>query len=222
MATCEICKCKLKNINGLAKHITNRHAITKEDYYKIYINKISDVCVCGTKKKFRNLGEGYRQYCSVKCRSKNITPTTYWKGKKQPQEMINARRNTMIEKYGVSNGFLTNHSKAETYKGFTCRSSYEKMFLDFAEKYGYTISVPERISYEHEGSSRHFYPDFYIEELDLIVEIKSNWTWNQQLDLNISKMVCTIEQGYDIVFIDEEHGLTNKALWSELNEYLRT
>ena len=134
--------------------------------------------------------------------------------------MIDARRNTMIKKYGVSNGFLTNHSKTEKYKGFICRSKYEKIFVDFAEEYGYTLTVPERIKYEYEGRKRYYYPDFYINELDLIVEIKSNWTYFKQLDLNIAKQVCTIEQGYDIIFIDEEHGLLND--WNELNEYLRT
>lgn len=221
MKTCEICDKEFNNINGLAKHIHNQHKdISKEEYYKKYINEMSSICVCGATKKFRTLGEGYRQYCSMKCRSAHVDNVTPALGRKQSQETINKRRNTIYERYGVTNGFLTNHSKAEKYKGFTCRSKYEKMFVDFAEQYGYTLSVPHRISYEHEGRSRHFYPDFYINELDLIVEIKSDWTWNQQLDLNISKMVCTIEQGHDIIFIDEEHGLTDITLWDELNEHI--
>lgn len=222
MSICKICNVELKNINGLAKHITNQHQITKQEYYDTYISNISSVCVCGNKKVFRGLGEGYRKHCSVKCRSEHIKPNIYWQGKKQPQEMVDLRRNTLLKKYGVSNGFLVNHPKAERYKGFLCRSNYEKMFVDFAEEYNYTLSVPERITFTHENKTRYFYPDFYIKELDLIVEVKSNWTWLQQLDLNLSKMVCTIEQGYDIVFIDEEHGLMNPLLWNELNEYLCT
>lgn len=221
MPICKMCNSQFSSINGLAKHISNRHDISKKDYYDKYIQTVSPTCICGTEKKFRNLGEGYRTYCSPKCRSNHTTPTSYWQDKKQPQHMIDKRRSTINQKYGVSNGFLINHSKAERYKGFVCRSKYEKMFVDFAEQYGYTLSVPQKISYEHEGRSRFFYPDFYIEELDLIVEIKSSWTWQRQLDLNISKMVCTINQGYDIVFIDEEHGLTDQKFWSELDEYLR-
>lgn len=221
MTACKICNANFNNMNGLAKHITNQHNITKKEYYDKYIKLVDSTCVCGVEKKFRNLGEGYRTYCSPKCRSNHIAPTSYWQNKKQPQHMIDKRRNTINKKYGVSNGFLTNHSKAERYKGFVCRSKYEKMFIDFAEHFGYTLSVPQKINYIHEGRSRNFYPDFYIEELDLIVEIKSNWTWERQLDLNISKMVCTINQGYDIVFIDEEHGLTDQNFWSELDEYLR-
>lgn len=221
MTICAICKKEFKNINGLAKHIIN-HSISKQEYYDLYITSISSTCICGKNKKFRNLGEGYRTYCSPKCRSAHVKPTTYWQGKTQSQELIDKRRNTMLTRYGVSNGYLTKHSIAEKYKGFVCRSKYEKLFVDFAETYGYTLSVPDRILYTHEGTSRHYYPDFCIDELDLIVEIKSDWTWKQNLDLNISKMVCTIEQGYDIVFIDEEHGVHDPKLWDELDEYLHT
>lgn len=222
MAICKICNTELKNINGLAKHIYNQHSISKEEYYNKYVKETSPICICGKKKKFRHLGEGYRTYCSPKCRSNHIEPTKYWEGKKQPQSMIDKRRNSMIEKYGVANGYLTKQSVAEKYKGFVCRSKYEKSFVDFAEKYNYNLTVPEKIPYEFEGRSRYYYPDFYIEDLDLLVEIKSDWTWKQQLDLNIAKMTFTIQQGYDIVFLDEEHGINDEKLWDELNEYLRS
>lgn len=193
MATCKICNVELKNTNGLAKHIRNQHNIEKEEYYNTFIKNVSPICICGNQKKFRNLGEGYRTFCSPQCRSKHVVPTKYWEGKKQPDEMIDARRNTLHERYGVTNGYLVKHSKAEKYKGFTCRSKYEKMFVDFCEKYGYTLEVPNSIRYIHEGRPRHYYPDFYIQELDLIVEIKSDWTWNQNLDLNISKLTAALE-----------------------------
>ena len=222
MTTCKICSAELKNINGLAKHIYNEHSVGKEEYYNTYVKETSPLCICGKQKKFRHLGEGYRTFCSPQCRSNHIPAVKHWEGKKQPQSMIEKRRNTMIEKYGVANGYLTKHSIAEKYKGFVCRSKYEKSFVDFAEKFGYVLSVPERIKFEYEGRSRYYYPDFYIEDFDLIVEIKSDWTWKQQLDLNIAKMVFTIQQGYDIVFLDEEHGINNEKLWSELDEYLRS
>ncbi len=222
MPICALCETEFNNLNGLAKHLTATHKTSKQEYYDTYIAKVSKICVCGKEKKFRSVGEGYRTYCSPQCRSNHTEATKYWEGKKQPQEMINKRRDTMVERYGVANGYLTKHRVAEKYKGFVCRSKYEKLFVDFAEAYGFNLSVPDRIPYEFEGRSRYYYPDFYIEELDLIVEVKSDWTWSQQLDLNIAKMVCTIEQGYDIVFLDEEHGINNPLLWDELNESLRT
>ena len=220
MIKCKICDSEFNNINGLGKHLTFTHKIDKKFYYDKYIGNSNSICVCGKEKKFRTLGDGYRQFCSPKCRSNNLAPVKHWEGKKQPQSMIDKRRNTMIEKYGVANGYLTKHSVAERYKGFVCRSNYEKSFVDFAEKFGYKLSVPEKIRFDYNGRSRYYYPDFFIEDLDLIVEIKSDWTWKQNLDLNIAKMVCTIEQDYDIVFLDEEHGINDEKLWDELNEYL--
>jgi hypothetical protein len=141
-------------------------------------------------------------------------------GKKQSQEMIDKRRKTQLEKYGVACGFLVGQSKAVRYKNMICRSSYEKVFLDFAEKFNYTVEVPQKIRYEHEGKSRYYFPDFYIKELDLIVEVKSDWTWHQNVDLNISKLTCALGLGFRIVVIDEEDGLLDPEEWENLNEYL--
>lgn len=221
MSICKICNKKLKNANGLAKHITNQHNITKEEYYNEYIKEVSPYCKCGKRKKFRDLGVGYLKYCSMKCRSKYNEPTKYWEGKKQPQEMIDARRNTLIEKYGVCNGFLVNqHTVAENYKGIVCRGEWEKTFIDFCEHYNLKVEVPKKIDYNYEGRQRYYYPDFYLPKFDLIVEIKSTYTYLLHADMNAAKQHAAIAQGYDIVFIDEENGLKDKQLWSELYEYL--
>jgi hypothetical protein len=221
MVECKICNTRLKNTNGLAKHIHNQHSnISKEEYYNLYINESDSLCQCGNTKKFRDLGVGYLKHCSMKCRSKFSEPTKYWEGKKQPQEMIDKRRNTLIERYDVACGFLLGHSSVEKYKGFICRSTYEKMFIDFAEYYEYTISVPNKISYIHKNRKRWYFPDFYINELDLIIEIKSKWTWDLNYDMNNDKIKFTKMSGYDILIISEENGLMDKSKWSDLNEYI--
>lgn len=117
MIECKICNKIFKNLNSLGKHLYNSHSnITAEEYYVTHIGKVSNVCICGNRKKFRNLGEGYREYCSVKCRSNNTEPARYWAGKKQPEEMIKKRISNTdqalkeskkvennLKKYGVSN-----------------------------------------------------------------------------------------------------------------------
>jgi hypothetical protein len=129
MYSCAICDKSYKNINGLGKHIQASHNITRKHYYDQYIGTVSSKCICGIDKKFRDLGEGYRKFCSPACRSKYSKPQKPWLGKKQPQEMIDKRRKTQTEKYGVACGFLVGHSKAIKYKNMFCRSSYEKNFL---------------------------------------------------------------------------------------------
>lgn len=117
MIECKICKKECKNFNSLGKHLHHSHPnVSSEDYYLEHIGKANPTCICGCKKKFRGFSEGYREFCSVKCRSNNIEPTRYWSGKKQPEDMIARRvsntdqvekeaikaKNNM-EKYGVSN-----------------------------------------------------------------------------------------------------------------------
>jgi hypothetical protein len=130
MFTCNICFKKFNKMNSLGAHITFFHKeLTKEQYYCEHINEISSICECGNKKKFRDLGEGYRKYCSLKCYNKYKEPTTYWKGKKQPKEMIEKRiqntnqelkfekqRKAYLERYNVENPSQLNWVKEKISK----------------------------------------------------------------------------------------------------------
>jgi len=114
---CQICFKKFKFCLSLAKHIFHSHKnITREQYYNKYIKKKNPICRCGKRKRFRGLGEGYRDYCSIKCRDKYVKHICYWEGKKMPLYIIKkrvkhtnykkckiTRRKTMLRKYGVVN-----------------------------------------------------------------------------------------------------------------------
>jgi len=126
---CGICKISLKNLRALGNHLFHSHnSVTRQEYYDTYIGKVSSVCECGNKKNFRGLGEGYRTFCSVECRSsnkqfrKNISEKNT--GKVQSKETIQKRikntnqiekeRNrkaTSIARYGVDNPTKTNEIK---------------------------------------------------------------------------------------------------------------
>jgi len=73
MIICEICKKEFEYINNLSKHI-NIHNITKQKYYDKYLKKENEgICKeCGRLTKFENLGFGYRNFCGIKCSSRNI------------------------------------------------------------------------------------------------------------------------------------------------------
>ena len=130
MIVCCICNSTFKNFNSLGKHLYYSHnKIEKEEYYTQYINEVSNICVCGSIKKFRNLGEGYRLYCSPKCRSENVEHAKPWLGKKQTQEHIHkriqntnqkdkeiVRKNTMIFRYGFDNPSLLDDIKIKISK----------------------------------------------------------------------------------------------------------
>jgi hypothetical protein len=69
---CEIegCKYICKSIGALSKHIAYNHNLSKKDYYDKFIKEDNDdKCVhCGNPTSFKNLKEGYQNFCSNKCR----------------------------------------------------------------------------------------------------------------------------------------------------------
>lgn len=304
MVKCEICKRDFNNINGLGKHITKSHKeFSKEEYYIKFINEKDSFCVCGSKKKFRGLGEGYRQYCSVKCRSDNIEPTSYWKGKKQPKEMVDKRikntdqlkkeekrKQSTFFKYGVDNPSKTekvknkislsnvgrkcprtpghqqkiiysrknngtlNHTKSTIEKirnsvnavyqsdnppitisennhknhktgyfnGIFYRSSYELKFMEYCHKNNIEFESAEtkkfRLSYTVDEKKKWYYPDFYLEKYDCVIEIKPNGMLTNETVLN---KINVGMQNYRFFVITEEELENLDNFFEELeNEYI--
>lgn len=70
---CEICE-KILPIHRFTNHPKMAHKISIKEYYDKYLKKEKDgLCLCGKPTKFFSLINGYRQFCSVKCLTKNIS-----------------------------------------------------------------------------------------------------------------------------------------------------
>ena len=135
-------------------------------------------------------------------------------------------RDTNLERYGVEYPmqvleFLEkqqkNSKKIRYYNDLLYyQSSYEKHFLEYMDFNKLLDSVQRGFSirYFFEGKNKIHYPDFYIDNHNLIVEIKSHYYYNKYLDQNISKMNKCIELGYNYLFIINKN---YKALNSILN-----
>ena len=50
-----------------------------------------------------------------------------------------------------------------------------------------------------------YFPDFYIPKYNLIVEVKSAYTYDKELDLNLTKKEWSIRSGYDFIFIIDKN-----------------
>lgn len=118
-------------------------------------------------------------------------------------------KNTCIEKYGVESPMQNKdiHEKQQIsafklkiYKDLFYRGSYE---LDFLEKFYDKIKVerPNSIPYLYKNKNKRYHPDFFIKEYNLIVEIKSLYTYNYNIDKNEAKKIASLENGYDFIFI---------------------
>lgn len=93
------------------------------------------------------------------------------------------------------------------------RGTYEKDFLNFCFINNIKIEQGKRIQYFYDESDHYYFSDFYIKSKNLIVEIKSSWTYNKYLDKNLVKQKTTIESGYNYMFIIDKN-------YEEFQKYL--
>ena len=121
-------------------------------------------------------------------------------------------KQTNLEKYGVNrpmqnqnifnkqqkNGFRL---KFHTNTKLHYRGTYEKDFLDYCYNNNIHIKQGKRIKYKYNNEDHYYFSDFFVESKNLIVEIKSNWTYNKYLDINKIKQEYTIKKGYNYLFI---------------------
>ena len=132
----------------------------------------------------------------------------------QSEEIRNKIKITNNKRYGVDNptqnkdillkSFKTSH-KIKNYKNTKIhyQGSYE---LDFLEKYfNIGINNCKSIKYIHEGKEKIYFPDFYYKHLNLIIEIKSSYTYNVHKDKNISKEKECINKGYNYIKIVDKN-----------------
>lgn len=110
-------------------------------------------------------------------------------------------KKTNIERYGVENpsqcpeiyekAILSGY-KIKEFNGILYQGSYELEFIIFCNNNDIKISKPKSIKYEIDGEIKRYYPDFFIDKYNLIVEIKSTYYNNLHYDKNISKKMLLL------------------------------
>lgn len=116
--------------------------------------------------------------------------------------------------------FMKNLYKLKRYKDTNLyyQASYELDFLNYCEKKGIMdlISNGPSVEYILESSETNhtYHSDFFIKKLNLIIEIKSNYTYNSDLDKNLMKEKYCLLNGYNFIFVIDKD-------YSKLNEYIK-
>ena len=109
-------------------------------------------------------------------------------------EIQNKISQTNLEKYGVKrpaqdpdimNRIMNSrHIKTIKYPGtdLVYMSSFEKYFLDLIKDKNQLHRISQGLSfyYKIDGKTHLYKSDFYVADLDLIIEIKSEWTYNER------------------------------------------
>lgn len=129
----------------------------------------------------------------------------------QSDEIKQKKIDTCLKNFGVPNNMqnpisfhknqvsgkrlLTHEKSTLTYRG-----SYEKDFLD---KYYSKIKIEKinTIKYKFLNKIKIYYPDFYLPEFNMIIEIKNDYSYKNFIDQNTAKKNSCIEQGFNFLFI---------------------
>ena len=133
---------------------------------------------------------------------------------------------TMLKRYGVKSpsqmeGYFEKWTKSGVKRKSYILPSGKEIKLQGYENYAlnkmlktYTEndifeSHPPKIKFLENNNKHIFYPDFYIKKDNLIIEIKSRFTYNRWLSKNNAKIEACKNQGYKIQYwiIDKKGNL---------------
>jgi len=110
----------------------------------------------------------------------------------------NPMQDTKInEKQQIKSKKLKLHEKT----GLKYRGTYEKHFLDYCFENNIKVESAKTIKYEFKNKNKVYFPDFYLKNKNLIIEIKSDYTYKKDLEKNLAKQKACLDQGYDFIFI---------------------
>jgi hypothetical protein len=89
----------------------------------------------------------------------------------------------------LKSGSGWSHIKTKYYNGIEYQGSYELKFLKFIESKNKLnlIERGPRIQYVHNNNEHTYIIDYKIKNTDIVFEIKSNYYWDKNLEVNIIK-----------------------------------
>lgn len=61
--------------------------------------------------------------------------------------------------------------------------------------------LPKIFYIDKEGKSHRYYPDFYIPKENLLIEVKSTYTYEASIDVNLLKEKSSLNCGYKFKFL---------------------
>ena len=208
---CKVMKEKvIKEKKSKEKKTSEEISLIIEKRKKTKIEKYGDSNYNNQKKKKETLKEKYgdENY------NNNIERKNTLKEKYGDENYNNQKKKeeTCLIKYGVrhsnQNLEIMNKIQKSAFKlklhdmKLNYRGSYEKDFLDFCFTNKIIVSeFKDELYYNYNDKNHRYYPDFYHEKTNTIIEIKSKYTFEFDLEINLLKEKCSIEKDYNFLFI---------------------
>jgi len=130
----------------------------------------------------------------------------------QSEKIKNKIKNTLLKRYGVDhpmkNEDIFNRAQKSSYKHINYKNtklhyqgSYELDFIEYCIKNEINIENGPTIKYVLGSKDRNYFSDFFIPEKNLIVEVKSTYTFNDDYEENLAKKEYSIKSGFNFIFI---------------------
>lgn len=148
---------------------------------------------------------------------------------KMPEFRTKAKNTSLLKfgvEYPIQNVDVFNKQQKNSFKtnlhedtNLSYQGTYEKDFLDFCFNKNIELLKLDNngnIDYLFKNKKCKYYPDFYYKPLNLIIEIKSYYTFNTELKRNLEKQKSSIALGFNFIFIidknyDEFYSLLNNC-----------
>lgn len=120
-----MCNKEFKTENGLSHHITRTEKLTAKEYYDVYLKKENEgICpICGKETTFLSIAVGYSKHCSVSCAHLN-------------NETQDKYKNTMLDKYGVTNMFDNPDVQQKAQKSKFSKENINKAVQKYLDQHG--------------------------------------------------------------------------------------
>lgn len=127
-------------------------------------------------------------------------------------EVKTKKKETCFKNYGVEypaqnkkiyDKMIKSGYSVKTHKktGLYYQGSYEKDFLNYCYDNNIDVIRGERIKYKFNDKIKYYFPDFFLIEGNLIIEIKSDYYFNKNKEQNIAKQNECLNKGFNFMFI---------------------
>ena len=134
---------------------------------------------------------------------KNPSQANIIKLKKENSYFVNFGVNNPIQDSEIFQKQQKSAKKIKFHKktGLYYRGSYEEHFLNYCFENNIKVEKAKAVKYEFDNKKRIYHPDFFLRDKNLIIEIKSSYTYKINLEKNIAKKNSCVEQGFNFIFV---------------------
>jgi len=162
---------------------------------------------------------------SIKEKAKETYKLNYIDDELEMKNLVHKREETMLSRYGVKYWIQDSKNLEKLIKKTS--TTYKKYLFNNQEVYlqGYEDYVlfdillkkynsldifvfngdiekhTDKIYYKYNGKMHKYYPDFYIKSENKIYEVKSEYTYNSNIEVNILKKNACIKKGIKFEFV---------------------